>query len=87
MNMSARMSIFHKFKVAPPLMASTTIVSCTARERIFFSFFSPGFHGLPILSLLLPHKLSQMLPFFFSFFFYPRGTCGEVGVARHGGAG
>lgn len=39
---------FHKIKVLPPLMAATTIDSCTAQERIL-----PSFHGLPILSASL----------------------------------
>ena len=74
---------FHKIKVSPPLMATTTIDSCTAQERIL-----PSFHGLPILSLSLSLSLALLHSLINSArccpVFLPRGTRWREGVARHG---
>lgn len=65
---------FHKIKVSPPLMATTTMDSCTTQGRIL-----PSFHGLPSLSLI---NSARCCPVFFL-----REHGGEGGVDGEGGAG
>ena len=75
---------FHKIKVSQPLMATTTIDSCTAQERIL-----PSFHGLPILSLSLSLSLSlinsaRCCPVFFLGGTWEDARGEEGGVVWHG---